>query len=312
MPNKQITTSEPIRIGIDLGGTKTECVALDSNTGEQLFRERLPTEKGDYYGTLDTIRHLVSLAETELAETASVGVGIPGTLSGQTGFVKNANSIWLNGRDFKNDLESILGRSIRLANDANCFAVSEAVDGAGMGADVVFGIILGTGVGAGLVVHQSVINGANGLAGEWGHNGLHRPTVEEIELATSCYCGQHGCIETWLSGPSFEREYFKLSGLSLNASSIVHKMLTGDDAAQQCMKSYCSRLVRSLAHMVNMIDPDVIVLGGGMSNVDALYPYLNTHLESHVFGQECKTKVVKNEHGDSSGVRGAAWLWGRT
>ena len=265
-----------LRIGVDLGGTKIEAIALDD--AREVFRKRLPTPRGDYPETLFTVKRLV-----EEAGEGSVGIGIPGTLSRVTGLVKNANSTWLIGRPLKEDLERILGREIRVENDANCFALSEAVDGAGKGADVVFGVILGTGVGGGIVVHGKVLVGPNGIAGEWGHNPLPWPSESDLP-PRSCYCGRAGCIETYLCGPALERD--------------------GDLAL------YEERLARSLATVINILDPDVVVLGGGVSNVEHLYESVPRLWSRYVFSDHVATRLARNMHGDSSGVRGAAWLWG--
>ena len=268
-----------LRIGIDLGGTKTEALALDT-TGREAFRRRVPTPRGDYEATLKTIAALV-----EEAGAGTVGVGIPGAVSHATGLVKNANSIWLIGKPLKEDLERVLGRPVRLANDANCFALSEAVDGAGAGAEVVFGVILGTGVGGGIVVRGRLVEGANAIAGEWGHNPLPSPRAEDMPLR-ACYCGREGCIETYLCGPALER-----------------------DGGEAALALYCERLARALAGVINILDPDVIVLGGGVSNIARLYDEVPRLWGQHVFSDRVATRLVPPKHGDSSGVRGAAWLW---
>ena len=272
-----------IRIGIDLGGTKVEAIALDSSGGE-VFRKRIPAPRGVYEHTVDAIVDLVGDAEREAGAKGSVGIGIPGMLSRATGLVKNANSTWLIGRPLKQDLEARLGREVRIENDANCFALSEAVDGAGKGAAVVFGVILGTGVGGGIVAHGRVLQGVNAIAGEWGHNPLPLPRAEDLPLRP-CYCGRAGCIETYLCGPARERD--------------------NDD------RSYEDRLARSLATVINILDPDVIVLGGGVSNVARLYGEVPRIWAPYVFSDTVETRLLRNVHGDSSGVRGAAWLWGR-
>ncbi len=264
------------RIGVDLGGTKIEAIALEGS--REVFRKRIATPRGDYAATLVAIRSLV-----DEAGEGTLGIGIPGTLSRVTGLVKNANSTWLNGKPLKQDLERILGRQTRVENDANCFALSEAVDGAGKGAGVVFGVILGTGVGGGIAVHGKVLVGPNGIAGEWGHNPLPSPQREDLPLR-GCYCGRAGCIETYLGGPALERD----GGLAL----------------------YEERLARSLATVVNLLDPDVVVLGGGVSNVASLYERVPQLWRRHIFSDHVSTRLARNVHGDSSGVRGAAWLWG--
>lgn len=299
-----------MRIGIDLGGTKTEVIALGDD-GEQRFRHRVPTPRDDYPQTIETIAGLVELAEKETGERGTVGVGIPGTLSPYTGVVKNANSTWLNGQALDKDLSARLSREVRLANDANCFAVSEAVDGAAKGAQTVFAVIIGTGCGSGIALGGMSHIGANGNAGEWGHNPL--PWVDEDELRyreeVPCYCGKQGCIETFISGTGFATDYHRLSGQPLKGSEIIRLVEAQDALAELALSRYEMRLAKSLAHIVNILDPDVIVLGGGMSNVDRLYKTVPPLMKHWVFGGECETPVRKAVHGDSSGVRGAAWLW---
>lgn len=275
-----------LRIGIDLGGTKTEIVAL-ADDGRELLRERVATPRGDYAATVATIADLVESAVQKVGagKTASVGVGIPGAESHLTGLIKNANSTWLIGKPLRTDLEAALGRPVRLANDANCFALSEASDGAAAGADVVFGVILGTGVGGGIVVRGQVLAGANAIAGEWGHN----PMPGEETVRPRCYCGRHGCIETFLSGPALAAD--------------------GGADNEATMARYEQRLARALAQVINILDPDVIVLGGGVSNLDRLYDRVPKLWGEFVFSDAVATRLVKNQHGDSSGVRGAAWLW---
>jgi fructokinase len=272
-----------MRIGIDLGGTKIEIVALDAS-GAELYRKRVPTPQGDHEATVAALASLVRTAEENLQVEGTVGVGMPGTFSLRTGLVKNANSTCLIGRDLKGDLERALGRELRFANDANCFALSEAVDGAGKGAKVVFGVILGTGVGGGVVVDGEVLVGPNAIAGEWGHNPLPLPGAEDLPLR-ECYCGRRGCIETYLSGPALQRD--------------------------PDMDRYEERLARSLAGVINILDPEVIVLGGGISGIRRLYANVPVRWRPHVFSDEVATKLLPPVHGDSSGVRGAAWLWGR-
>jgi len=283
-----------MRIGVDLGGTKIEAVALDG--AREVFRKRIPTPRGDYVATLRAVAGLVG----EIGE-GTVGVGIPGALSRVTGLVKNANSTWLIGKPLRKDLENALGREVRLENDANCFALSEAVDGAGKGAAVVFGVILGTGVGGGVVVHGRLWSGPNAIAGEWGHNPLPSPTPGDLPLP-ACYCGRAGCIETYLSGPGLSRDHAQATGANLSAQDIVS--LQGESVAR-----YEERLARSLASVINVLDPDVIVLGGGMSNVRRLYTEVPRLWGRYVFSDQVATRLARNAHGDSSGVRGAAWLW---
>ena len=277
-----------MRIGIDLGGTKIEGIAID-DAGQVLVRRRVPTPRGDYAGTVAAIAALVRDIESATNARGTVGVGIPGALSRVTGLVKNANSTWLNGRPMHGDLEAALGREVRLANDANCFALSEAVDGAGQGARVVFGVILGTGVGGGIVVDGRLLEGPNAIAGEWGHNPLPLPAGDDLPLRP-CYCGRAGCIETYLCGPALQRE----------------REIDGEAA----LTRYEARLARGLAGVINLLDPDVIVLGGGVSNLDRLYVNLPRLWPAHVFSDHVATRLARHAHGDSSGVRGAAWLWG--
>lgn len=295
-----------MRIGIDLGGTKTEVIALD-DAGEQRFRHRLPTPREDYQQTIETIAALVDMAEQATGQTGSVGIGIPGSLSPYTGVVKNANSTWLNGQPFDNDVSRRLKREVH----ANCLAVSEAVDGAAAGAQTVFAVIIGTGCGAGVALNGQAHIGGNGTAGEWGHNPL--PWMDDDELRyreeIPCYCGKQGCIETFISGTGFATDYQRLSGKALKGDEIIRLVDTQDAVAELAISRYELRLAKALAHVVNILDPDVIVLGGGMSNVERLYKTVPSLMKSFVFGGECETPVRKAQHGDSSGVRGAAWLW---
>jgi fructokinase len=290
------------RIGIDLGGTKIELIALDGQGVERL-RKRVATPQGDYTGTLAAIAELVAWAETELGGPASVGIGTPGAISPATGRMKNSNSVCLNGQLLKQDLEARLRQPVAIANDANCFALSEATDGAAAGADVVFGVIIGTGCGAGVVVHGRSLTGANAIAGEWGHNPLPWPSAEELPGA-DCYCGKHGCLETWLSGPGLVRDL----GLGLLPPEIVARAEAGDSVCEAALQRYEDRLARGLAHVINVLDPDVIVLGGGMSNLSRLYENVQARWGSYVFSDAVSTRLVAPKYGDSSGVRGAAWL----
>jgi fructokinase len=295
------------RIGIDLGGTKIEAIAL-GESGAERFRRRVLTPREDYGATLAAINSLVNEAEESLGARATVGVGIPGALARATGLVKNANSTWLIGRPLKLDLERLLGREVRLANDANCFALSEAVDGAGRGAETVFGVILGTGVGGGIVVSGRVLAGPNAVAGEWGHNPLPLPGEADLPLPP-CYCGRAGCIETYLSGPAMERDHHAATGARRTTHEIVAAAKEGDAQCRATLARYEERLARSLAGVINILDPDVIVLGGGMSNVDSLYESVPRLWKKHVFSDTVETRLARHAHGDSSGVRGAAWLW---
>lgn len=293
------------RIGIDLGGSKIEVIALDQ-TGVELFRKRVDTPR-DYAGTIDAIRELVELADEHTGEPGRIGIGIPGTISPVTGLVKNANSTWLIGHPLDKDLEHLLGRPIRLMNDANCFALSEAVDGAGEDAKIVFGVIIGTGVGGGIVVDRQVLDGAQKICGEWGHNPLPRPTDLE-RPGPACYCGRHGCIETFLSGPGMRRDHEAVTGVALSTHEIVARAGNGDRGALATLDRYVERLGRALATVINVLDPNVVVLGGGMSQLPDLAARTQAAIEPHVFTDEVTTRVVQNVHGDSSGVRGAAWL----
>ena len=295
-----------MRIGIDLGGTKIEAAALD-DSGAIRFRRRVETPSGDYTATIEAIASLVDAAERE-AGRASVGIATPGARSLVTGRMKNANSTWLNDRPLKMDLEQRLGREVRMANDANCFALSEAVDGAARGASIVFGVILGTGVGGGIVVDRRVLDGANAIAGEWGHNPLPLPDRDDEPLPR-CYCGRSGCIETYLSGPGLADDHARNSGNALEAEAIVRGALQGDAACVATLERYERRLARSLAGVINILDPDVIVLGGGLSKVERLYTSVPALWREHVFSDEVRTRLAAPVHGDASGVRGAAWLW---
>jgi len=304
-----------MRIGIDLGGTKIEAVALDDD-GCEVDRERIATPANDYDATIAAVRDLVMRIEARMAahtktsavRTASVGIGMPGSLSPTTGLVRNANSTWLNGRRFDADLQAALRRPIRIANDADCFALSEATDGAGMGQRVVFGVILGTGVGGGIVVDGKLWTGRNAIAGEWGHNSL--PHVEPIDRPLPpCYCGRAGCIETYLSGPALLDDHRSRGHHAATTREIVERAHRDEPAARETMARYARRLAKSLASVINLLDPDVIVLGGGLSNIDALYAAVPPLLGEFVFSDTVTTPIVKNRHGDSSGVRGAAWLW---
>lgn len=296
-----------MRIGIDLGGTKIEGIALDDH-GHQQERIRVATPRGDYEGTVAAVADLVARLETATAPRATVGIGIPGTISPATGVVKNANSTWLIGRPFGADLEQALHRPVRLANDANCFALSEAVDGAGAGAEVVFGVIVGTGTGGGIVVRGHVLTGANAVAGEWGHNPLPWPEADEWP-GTPCYCGRSGCIETFLSGPGLAADYGRATGLTVKAEDVVARAAAGEGAAQETLVRYDLRMARALASIINVLDPDVIVLGGGLSNLAHLYEAVPRLWSAWVFSDRVDTRLVPPRHGGSSGVRGAAWLW---
>ncbi len=282
-------------------------LALDA-AGREVLRRRVPTPRDDYEGTLDAVAGLVRALESELGARGSVGLGMPGAISPATGLVKNANSTWLNGRALREDLEARLQREVRCANDANCFALSEAVDGAGRGARLVFGVILGTGVGGGLVLERRVWTGPNAIAGEWGHNPLPWPEDDE-QPGPRCYCGQSGCIETFLSGPGLARDHERATQRALSAQEIVAAASEGEAAAEASLRRYEERLARALAALVNLLDPDAIVLGGGLSNLARLYANVPRLWRRHVFSDQVATRLLPPAHGDSSGVRGAAWLW---
>lgn len=296
-----------LRIGIDLGGTKIEIAALDA-AGEVLVRRRIDTPAGDYSATVKAIVALAGSVERELGREGSIGIATPGARSLATGRIRNANSTCLNGKPLREDLEARLQREVRIANDANCFALSEALDGAGRGAQVVFGAILGTGVGGGLVVHGCLLTGANAICGEWGHNALPRPAAEDHPLPL-CYCGRRGCIETFLSGPGFSADHAHRAGERLTAEEIVRRAATGDRACEQSLARYEERLARALAGIVNVVDPDVIVLGGGLSKVTRLYERIPRLWGEHVFSDDVRTRLAPPVHGDASGALGAARLW---
>jgi fructokinase len=300
-------SEEKIRIGVDLGGTKIEFVALGCG-GRELHRHRVATPREDYDGTVRAIKEGVEKIETGLGRKGSVGVGIPGTISRITHAVKNANSTWLNGRPFDRDLSAALDREVRCANDANCLAVSEATDGAGAGKHVVFGVVLGTGCGGGLAVDGKVHDGRNGVAGEWGHTTLPWMRAEEFP-GPECYCGYKGCIEMWISGTGLEADYQRTTKTKLSGKEIVARCEAGEAAAVASLERYEDRLTRSLAQVINILDPDAIVLGGGVSQVPRLYRNVPKRLKEYVFGREADTPILVAKHGDASGVRGAAWLW---
>ncbi len=293
-----------MRFGLDLGGTKMEAIVLDGD-GAIIWRERRPTPAENYDDIIATIAGLVEVAETHSGTDLSVGIGMPGSLSPKTGRVRNSNTQSLNDRAIKQDLENRLARTIRFANDANCFALSEAKDGAGAGAQSVFGVIIGTGCGGGLVFDGKLQNGINGVGGEWGHNPLAAPTADEVP-GPPCYCGRHGCNEVWISGSGFARDHEAITGETLRAEEII---AADTPQAQASFDRLCDRMARALGAVINLVDPEVIVLGGGLSNVDALYQRLPQIWSRYIFSDVIETRLVKNQHGDSSGVRGAAWLW---
>jgi len=301
------TANTRYRLGVDLGGTKIEILALDE-LGVERFRQRVATPQGDYDATLRAIAALVHNAERALGGTGSVGIGTPGSISRATRLLRGSNSVCMNGQPIQRDLERTLARAVRITNDANCFALSEASDGAGRDADVVFGVILGTGVGGGVVVGGRVLDGPNAIAGEWGHNPLPWPRDDERPGAP-CFCGHNGCIETFLAGPGLERDHRLAARESLTSRAIVERAAQGDPAAVASLARYEERLARALAHVINILDPDAIVLGGGLSNIDALYVDVPKLWGEWVFSDRVDTRLLKNVHGDASGVRGAAWLW---
>ena len=295
-----------MRIGIDLGGTKIEIIALD-DAGTELYRDRVWTPRGSYEGTISALVSLVAIVERDTGLGGTVGIGMPGAISPATGLVKNANSTWLNGRPLQVDVEAALGRAVRLTNDANCFALSEATDGAGAGAETVFGVIVGTGTGGGVVVHGHVCTGPNAIAGEWGHNPLPWPDDRE-RPGPRCYCGKHGCIETFLSGPGMANDHERATGTRLEAPEIAARAVAGDAPCDATLTRYEGRMARALATIINVLDPDVVVLGGGMSKIARLYDRVPALLPEFVFSDHVATRLVPPVHGDASGVRGAAWL----
>jgi fructokinase len=299
--------ADSLRFGIDLGGTKIELIALRGT--HVCIQRRVATPAYDYDAIVETVASLVESAESELGARASVGVGMPGALSRTTHTIKNSNTLCLNGRAFDRDLSARLARPIRIQNDANCFALSEAIDGAAAGAEVVFGVILGTGVGGGIVVRRQALIGCNAIAGEWGHNALPWP-VSADEPAPACYCGRRGCIETYLSGPGLTRDYVQLGGAEATpASEVAQRAAAGEPLARQALDRYCERLARALASVINVLDPEVIVLGGGVSQIAELYARVPALWTQFVFSDHIATQLRPAQHGDSSGVRGAAWLW---
>jgi predicted NBD/HSP70 family sugar kinase len=298
-----------MRIGIDLGGTKIEGLALGDD-GREVHRCRIPAPRGNYEDTIRAVVDVVADLERRVGQTGTVGIGIPGAISPATGRIKNANSTWLNGRPLDRDLAKALDRPVRLANDANCFALSEATDGAAAGAPVVFGVIVGTGTGGGLVINGRVVTGANAIAGEWGHNPLPAPRGDE-RPGPPCYCGRSGCIETFLSGPALARDYVTHGGDDVSALDVAGRADAGDARAMACLERYEHRFARAIASVINIVDPDVIVVGGGLSNIRRLYARVPALWTAHVFSDRVDTKLVPAKYGDASGVRGAAWLWER-
>ena len=296
-----------MRIGVDLGGTKIEVIALDPD-GRSLARRRIPAPRNDYRGTLDAIAELVGAVETETGQPGRVGIGTPGAISPFTGRLRNSNSVWLNDRPLNRDLEERLGRPVRIANDADCFTLSEATDGAGRGARSVFGVIIGTGTGGGIVVGGRLVAGPNAIAGEWGHNPLPWPQPDE-RPGPSCYCGRHGCMETFISGPGLAADHVAQTGHALHPPEIQAAAGRGDPSALATLARHAHRLARGLATVINLLDPEVIVLGGGLSNFTHLYDQLPGLIQPYLFCDGIATRILPPVHGDSSGVRGAAWLW---
>lgn len=296
-----------LRIGIDLGGTKIEGRAFDA-TGHEVDRLRVSTPREDYTGTVHAIADVATSLETRVGGKGTVGVGIPGSIVKSTGLVKNANSTWLNGMPLEADLSSYMGREVRCANDANCLAVSEAIDGAGAGFPVVFGVILGTGCGGGVAINGRVHGGPNGIGGEWGHNTLPMEHPDEFP-GPECYCGQRGCMEKWVSGTGLEQDYHRVTGEPLRGPEIVRLSESGDAMAEAALQRLEDRLARGLSNVMNLLDPDCIVVGGGLSHLDRLYLNLPQLIAGYTFGKGCETPIRKAMHGDASGVRGAAWLW---
>ena len=295
-----------MKIGIDLGGTKTESILIDNN-GKEIFRKRIQTEK-NYQGTIRGITSLVKEIEKKFEKVDSIGIGMPGIVSKYTSLVKNANSIWLNGKPLKVDLNKILDKDIKIENDANCFALSEAVDGAGKNYDVIFGVIIGTGTGGGLVLNKKIHQGVNQIGGEWGHTPLPNRSENEIKYAKKCFCGLEGCMETYVSGPGFANIFNNLNNEKFDSHQIIKEFKEGSSRAKFALENYIDQLARGLANVINIVDPEIIVLGGGMSNVNFICENINKQLIKYVVSDTFHTKVVKNKHGDSSGVRGAAWL----
>ena len=296
-----------IRLGIDLGGTKIEIAAIGRNK-ETLMRHRIDSPRNNYTATIEAMAQLVEQAESELSAQCTVGIATPGAISPATGLIKNSNSVWLNSRPLKEDVENRLSRPVRLSNDANCFVLSEWVDGAAQGTDSAFGVIVGTGTGGGFVINSQLISGANAIAGEWGHNPLPWPQSDELP-GPECYCGNRGCIETFLSGPGLSAYYETLSGEAVDVEEITSRSAAGESLAETCLNKYDDRMARALASVINIIDLDVIVLGGGLSKLERLYINVSKLWLPYIFSDHVTTRLVPPEHGDSSGVRGAAWLW---
>jgi len=297
-----------LRLGIDLGGTKIATMLLDES-GEVLAKQRIPSPQNSYWKTIEAIVDLISAMDREVGEKAKIGIGMPGSISPGTGLVQNANSTWLNAKPFKQDIEEALQRPVRLANDANCFALSEASDGAGASALSVFGVILGTGCGGGLVINSKLLDGPHGISGEWGHNPLPWPDLDEVH-GPQCWCGRNGCLETWISGPGMSEDHKRNTGKTRTAEDISKRAAEGHAEERQTLNRYASRLARGLAMVVNIIDPERIVLGGGLSQVTHLYNVIPALMQPHLFCDAGDVRILPPRHGPESGVRGAAWLWG--
>ena len=295
-----------MKIGIDLGGTKTESILIDDK-GNEIFRKRIQTEK-NYEGTIKGITSLVKEIEQKFNQVNSIGIGMPGIVSKYTSLVKNANSIWLNGKPLKKDLDSILNKNVNIENDANCFTLSEAVDGAGKDFNVIFGVIIGTGTGGGLVMNKKIHQGINQIGGEWGHTSLPNRNDIDKKYAKKCFCGLEGCMETYVSGPGFSYIFNNINNENFNSHQIIAEFKNETERSKLALENYVDHLARGLSNVVNIIDPDIIILGGGMSNVDYICENINKQLKKYIISDTFHTKVVKNKHGDSSGVRGAAWL----
>ncbi len=300
-------TSIRHRIGIDLGGTKIAGVVLDS-TGVRIAKRRVPSPHADYHASIEALVTLVAALEADVSAQATIGIGMPGSLSPATGLVQNSNSTWLNGRSLKTDLEARLGRPVRLANDANCFALSEATDGAGAGAPIVFGVILGTGCGGGIVINGQIVDGPRGIGGEWGHNPLPWSSADE-HPGQICWCGRPGCMETWVSGSGMAADHLRVTGEAITAAEIAQRAGMNDAAAKATLDRHASRLARGLAHVVNLIDPHVIVFGGGLSQIPSLYDTVPRLMERYILADHATVDIRPPRWGDDSGVRGAAWLW---
>tara|TARA_B100001245_G_C22828647_1_gene398612 strand:- start:16 stop:903 length:888 start_codon:yes stop_codon:yes gene_type:complete len=295
-----------MKIGIDLGGTKTEAIVIDDD-GNEIFRKRITTEK-NYQGTIKGIKFLINEIENNYKNIESIGIGMPGIVSNDTSLVKNANSIWLNGKPLKKDLKISLNKEVKIENDANCFALSEAIDGAGKNFNVIFGVIIGTGTGGGIVIDKKILQGFNQISGEWGHTPLPNHTEDDKKFSKKCFCGLEGCMETFISGPGFAHIYNTKNNKNLNSQGIIEKFNQGEEEANQALQDYVNHLAKGLSNVVNILDPDVIILGGGLSNINYIYEHINEQLKKYVVSDTLHTKVIKNYHGDSGGVRGAAWL----